>query len=55
MGGDELFKAQAKRSWNRILVVSLSILISVILILSWLWVQRSTLLLLENKKQFLQV
>lgn len=55
MSSDELFKGQAKRAWNRILAVSLSILIAIILILSWFWVQRSTLLLLENKKQFLQV
>ena len=55
MSNDGLLKGQVKRSWNRILAVSLSILISVILMLSWLWVQRSTLLLLDNKKQFLQV
>lgn len=55
MSNDGLLKGQVKRSWNRILAVSLSILISVILMLSWLWVQRSTLFLLDNKKQFLQV
>ncbi|NCC13947.1 MAG: hypothetical protein EOM32_11320, partial [Spirochaetia bacterium] len=55
MSSEELFKGQVKRAWNRILAVSLSILIAIILILSWFWVQRSTLLLLENKKQFLQV
>ncbi len=55
MSNDGLLKGQEKRSWNRILAVSLSILISVILMLSWLWVQRSTLFLLDNKKQFLQV
>lgn len=55
MSNEELFKGLAKRAWNRILVVSLSILIVVILIFSWLWVQRSTMLLLDNNKQFLQV
>ncbi len=55
MSADVLFKGRAKRAWNRILVVTLSLLIAVILVFSWLWVQRSTMLLLNNKKQFLQV
>ena len=48
-------KGKVKRSWNRILVVTLSLLVAAILVFSWFWVQKSTALLLENNKQFLQV
>ena len=55
MASSGVCKAQGKRSWNRVLSISLSVLVAIILIVSWFWVQRSTSLLLENNRQFLQV
>ena len=51
----EIFRSHARQSWYRVLVVSLTVLVSFILIVSWFWVQRSTTQLLKNNEQFLQV
>lgn len=44
-----------KRAWDRVLIITLSLLVMVILTLSWLWVQYSALVLLKTKREFLQV
>jgi len=55
MAKPEIFRSHARQSWYRVLVVSLTVLVSFILIVSWFWVQRSTTQLLKNNEQFLQV
>nr|WP_319473965.1 histidine kinase [uncultured Sphaerochaeta sp.] len=55
MASPEIFRSHVKQSWYRMLIYSLSALVSIILVVSWFWVQRSTVQLLRNNEQFLQV
>lgn len=54
MSGTSMFHA-SNRVWNRVLFVALSLLVVLILALSWIWVQRNTRTLLATDQQFLQV
>lgn len=49
-----MFKT-TKRRWNKAVVLVISLLVLSILIVSWVWVSRSTVMLLNTYQDFLQV